>query len=377
MTVTQKDSRKSRRRGGQATGPACPSCGVATRPDARFCHGCGAALAAGAAKTGAAEQEPGPQSGQGSGQGGGGGWGFRLAVAGGSVALLGVTVVATVMLSGPDTQRPTAPAPAAPVFDAPAASPGGPPDLSQMTPRAAADRLFNRIMMAVERGDRAEALRFAPMAVQAYGALPSLDRDAHYHLGLIHGVAGDGDGVARAIAALRQGAPDHLLAMVLEHDEAVRSGDRATAARVLAAFPAAWAAEGATGRPEYDAHRNVIERLRAAAARPAPFSAPQPGAAPAAALPAAAPAGAALFAQHCAACHGPAAAGSVQGPPLVHRIYEPGHHDDASFYRAVAQGVRAHHWKFGDMAPVPAVSRADAARIVAYVRGLQRAAGIR
>ena len=83
-----------------------------------------------------------------------------------------------------------------------------------------------------------------------------------------------------------------------------------------------------------------------------------------------------LFDVSCALCHGPAASGTQQGPPLVHVIYEPNHHSDASFQRAAAQGVRAHHWNFGDMPPVPGVTPDDVAKIVAYVRHLQRQAGI-
>ena len=80
----------------------------------------------------------------------------------------------------------------------------------------------------------------------------------------------------------------------------------------------------------------------------------------------------------CAACHGPNAAGQDGiAPPLVHVIYEPGHHGDESFQRAVARGVRAHHWRFGDMPPVEGLMRRDVAGIVAYVRELQRANGIR
>ena len=81
---------------------------------------------------------------------------------------------------------------------------------------------------------------------------------------------------------------------------------------------------------------------------------------------------------NCASCHGRNAAG--QGgvaPPLVHIIYEPGHHGDESFQRAVARGVRAHHWRFGDMPPVEGLTRRDVAAVVAYVRELQRANGIR
>ena len=61
---------------------------------------------------------------------------------------------------------------------------------------------------------------------------------------------------------------------------------------------------------------------------------------------------------------------------LVHAIYEPGHHSDATFYRAVSQGVASHHWSYGNMAPVPGVSHRSVTKIVAYVRELQRANGI-
>ena len=87
-------------------------------------------------------------------------------------------------------------------------------------------------------------------------------------------------------------------------------------------------------------------------------------------------AGARLFAANCAICHGENATGTERGPPLLHKIYEPGHHPDASFYRAVEQGVMSHHWRFGHMAPVPGLSRQDVAKIIAFVRELQRANGI-
>ncbi len=83
-----------------------------------------------------------------------------------------------------------------------------------------------------------------------------------------------------------------------------------------------------------------------------------------------------MFNENCATCHGANAAGSDQGPPLVHKIYEPGHHADGSFYNAVRNGVRAHHWNFGDMPPQPGVSADAVSRIIAYVRTLQRANGI-
>ena len=87
-------------------------------------------------------------------------------------------------------------------------------------------------------------------------------------------------------------------------------------------------------------------------------------------------AGARLFAANCAVCHGENATGTEKGPPLLHKIYEPGHHPDASFQRAVKAGVMSHHWPFGHMPPVPGLSREDVSKIIAFVRELQRANGI-
>lgn len=86
--------------------------------------------------------------------------------------------------------------------------------------------------------------------------------------------------------------------------------------------------------------------------------------------------GKALFEQNCSVCHGPAADGTTQGPPLVHVIYEPSHHADAAFILAARNGVRAHHWRFGDMPPLPDVGDETVIEIVGYIRWLQRQVGI-
>ncbi|SEO20338.1 Cytochrome c [Pseudorhodobacter antarcticus] len=79
----------------------------------------------------------------------------------------------------------------------------------------------------------------------------------------------------------------------------------------------------------------------------------------------------------CAACHGTNAQGrDGVAPPLVHRIYEPGHHGDMAFVLAAKNGVAAHHWPFGNMPAVEGVTDSDVLNIVAYVRALQRENGI-
>ncbi len=83
-----------------------------------------------------------------------------------------------------------------------------------------------------------------------------------------------------------------------------------------------------------------------------------------------------LFEKNCSSCHGVDANGTDKGPPFIHKIYEPSHHGDESFYRAALTGAKAHHWKFGDMLPVPGIEKRDIDRIVPYIRWLQHQHGI-
>lgn len=83
-----------------------------------------------------------------------------------------------------------------------------------------------------------------------------------------------------------------------------------------------------------------------------------------------------LFNNNCAKCHGAGGKGTPQGPPFLDKIYEPNHHADMAFYRAAEMGVRAHHWKFGDMPKVSGVTKEDVTQIVSYIRWLQKQAGI-
>ena len=87
-------------------------------------------------------------------------------------------------------------------------------------------------------------------------------------------------------------------------------------------------------------------------------------------------AGRTAFAANCAGCHGANGGGAEQGPPLIHRIYNPGHHGDMAFVFAAGRGVTRHHWQFGDMPPQPQVTDADIAAIIRFVREVQQANGI-
>ncbi len=84
-----------------------------------------------------------------------------------------------------------------------------------------------------------------------------------------------------------------------------------------------------------------------------------------------------LYEKNCSSCHGVTGNGSDKGPPFMHKIYEPSHHGDEAFYRAAINGVKAHHWKFGNMPPVPGIERRDVGKILPYLRWLQRQNGIK
>jgi mono/diheme cytochrome c family protein len=83
--------------------------------------------------------------------------------------------------------------------------------------------------------------------------------------------------------------------------------------------------------------------------------------------------GEAAFQQYCTTCHG----SRGQGPPLIHKIYRPAHHADLSFHMAAGDGVKQHHWQFGDMPSQPDVTPEEMAHIISYIRREQQRADIK
>ena len=138
-------------------------------------------------------------------------------------------------------------------------------DLTAMTPREAADRLFNRVMAANEQGRTEEVIQFGPMALEAYKLVDPLDADARYHIGLISLLTGDIDEARVQIKNLEAEAPDHLLGLDLAYRVAEKTGDDRGMSVARARFAAGYGAEISSGRPEYEAHRATIEAFRVAA----------------------------------------------------------------------------------------------------------------
>ncbi len=85
--------------------------------------------------------------------------------------------------------------------------------------------------------------------------------------------------------------------------------------------------------------------------------------------------GEALYRQACGSCHGANLEGTNLGPSHLSIVYERNHHPDEAFRRAIAQGVVAHHWNFGDMAAIPGLSDAEVEAIIEHVRARQAEEG--
>jgi tetratricopeptide (TPR) repeat protein len=135
-------------------------------------------------------------------------------------------------------------------------------DLTSMTPREAADRLFNRVMMAVEAGDSTEAAGFLPMAISAYEIAEPLNADGLFHLAMLKQTAGDFQGALEAALAGLEDNPDHLLNLAAAARASHALGDDAAARERYTRLLEAWDEETASGLVDYEDHPGQLPTLR-------------------------------------------------------------------------------------------------------------------
>jgi predicted nucleic acid-binding Zn ribbon protein len=143
-----------------------------------------------------------------------------------------------------------------------AAMPSG-AELANMTPRQAADRLFDRAMTERESGDPERGLFFAQMAIQAYGQMPpaELDADAHLHLGLLQLALGNAEGARAAATTILGPNPNQLFGLLLQVRVAEEGGDPAAIEAARDRFREAVAAGETPGLPAYEPHRGLLENF--------------------------------------------------------------------------------------------------------------------
>ena len=223
----------------------CAACGSALTPAAKFCHRCGTAVGAIPPRV---EQR-----------------GFSAAL---PWAVAGIALLALIALVAGQrfNARPATaelPSAALPEGAGMGGGGGGPsgaaPDISALSPRERADRLYDRIMRLDSQGKRDSVQFFAPMAISAYQMLPEPDLDARYDMVRIAEVGGDA-ALARAQAdtILRQN-PTHLLGLILAARSARLTGNAEAAREAEARLLAAAADEQRKALPEYKRHEADLE----------------------------------------------------------------------------------------------------------------------
>jgi hypothetical protein len=133
------------------------------------------------------------------------------------------------------------------------------PDISQLTPRERADRLYDRIMGLQQRGRTDSIQFFAQMAIPAYQMVEPLDLGGRYAMGRIGEAAGLAEFAQAQADTILRSEPNHLLGLVLAIRAARLAGNesaaRAAERRLIAAEPA----ERRRNRPEYTRHRGEID----------------------------------------------------------------------------------------------------------------------
>ncbi|HEX2191020.1 MAG TPA: hypothetical protein VHG51_19080, partial [Longimicrobiaceae bacterium] len=157
-----------------------------------------------------------------------------------------------------------------PAAGAPAAGGGAAAvDLSSMTPREAADRLFNRVMQNVSSGDTVQARTFLPMAIAAYGRVGELDTDGRYHLAVLHLVGGDAKSARTEAGLILATEPRHLFGLFTAAQAETAAGNTARARELYERFLAAYETERTRDLPEYRDHQQALAPMLEEARRAA------------------------------------------------------------------------------------------------------------
>jgi hypothetical protein len=135
-----------------------------------------------------------------------------------------------------------------------------------MSPREAADRLFNRVMQTLESGDTTNALFFQPMAVQAYQRAEPLDLDGILHEALLELLTDPSAALATTERVL-ESEPDHVLALGTAARAEIALGDSAKAREYYQHLLRVYDSQYARNLVEYDGHRQLMTEMQSDAKR--------------------------------------------------------------------------------------------------------------
>jgi hypothetical protein len=142
------------------------------------------------------------------------------------------------------------------------ATPARAPDISRMSPEERFDRLWERVIRASEAGDTATVTQFAPMALGAYGMLPSTNADLRFHAALIDLAIGDYPAALALADTILAQSPGHLFGYIVRGEAADRQNRLPELTRSYREFLSHYDAEVRAGRPEYDGHKPLLDSFR-------------------------------------------------------------------------------------------------------------------
>lgn len=135
-------------------------------------------------------------------------------------------------------------------------------DLSTMTPREAADRLFLRVMRAAASNDDVELQSFLPMALGAYALVDGLDSQGSFRVALLQRIGGlEREAFATLTAGLSEN-PSHLLLLGSAMEVAVSLGEEQDARQYATRLVDDFDAERDRALPEYEENVAVLENLK-------------------------------------------------------------------------------------------------------------------
>lgn len=230
----------------------CTECGAAAEPGARFCTTCGTPMAGAGGVP--AQSAPARQGAQSAGAPAASestmGWWIAGVML---IALMGVVAYPILRQDEVALQ--------------PQAQGGGfgdarAVDLSNMTPRQAADQLFDRVMQTAANGDSASVTFFVPMAIQAYQNAEPLDADGIFHMSTLQRTGGM---FAEAVATADRGletVPDHLLILYAKGEAQMELADPTAAAETFQHLLDVWSTERNSGNLDYQAHSNMLPDIQ-------------------------------------------------------------------------------------------------------------------
>jgi len=229
--------------GASLEGAICGACRAPLTPGAKFCHRCGTAAGAPAAPA------PRPDA---------GGFPAALPWAVAGIALLALIALVAGQRFNARPTRAADPVAQGPVEDGAGGAPVRGPDISALSPRERADRLYDRIMRLDSEGKKDSVEFFAQMGISAYQMLPEQDADTRYDMGRIAEAAGATPLARTQADSILASDPNHLLGLILAISVARDAGDAPAVRTLQQKLLAVQSTEIAKRLPEYQRHQGEI-----------------------------------------------------------------------------------------------------------------------